>query len=69
MQDARESAQRSSDKMRTDATAAKDRVDSGADKVRSSWEEHIAEARTRQEARKVRHAADRAEFEAEDAEA
>jgi hypothetical protein len=68
IQEAGDSAQRTAEKMRTGTAAAKDRAESGADKVRSSWNEHLAEARARQEARKTRHAADRAEFGAEDAE-
>jgi hypothetical protein len=52
--------------LRTASSAAKDRADEGAAKVRRSWNEHMAEARARQDARKTRHAADRAESDAED---
>ena len=68
IQEAGDSAQRTAEKMRSGAEAAKDRAETGADKVRSSWNEHLAEARARQDARKTRHAADRAGFGAEDAE-
>src|SRR3954454_1141971 len=68
VREAGESTRQTAENLRTASSAAKDRADAGADKVRSSWSEHMAEARARQDARKTRHAADRAEFDAEDAE-
>jgi hypothetical protein len=68
VREAGESTQQTAEKLRTASSAAKDRADEGAAKVRRSWNDHMAEARARQDARKTRHAADRAESDAEDAE-
>jgi hypothetical protein len=64
VQDARDSTQQTADKLRAGSAAVADR----ADNIQRSWDEHLAKARERMDARKARHAADRAESDAEDAE-
>jgi hypothetical protein len=68
IREAGDSAHETAEKMRTASAESKERTDAGVDKVRRSWNEHLADVRARQEAAKTRHKADRAEFEAEDAE-
>jgi hypothetical protein len=63
VQEARDSTQQTADKLRAESAAAADR----ADNIQRSWDDHLAQARERIDARKARHAADRAETDAEDA--
>jgi hypothetical protein len=68
VQEARDSTQQTADKLRAGSAAAADRTDAWADNIQRSWDDHMARARERSDARKARHAADRAESDAEDAE-
>jgi hypothetical protein len=69
VQEARDGAQQTASKLRADTSAAADRADDWADNMQRSWDEHLARTRQRIDARKAQHAADRAESDAEDAEA
>jgi hypothetical protein len=68
VQEARDSTQQTADKLRAESAGAADRADAWADDIQRSWDDHLARARERIDARKARHAADRAESDAEDAE-
>jgi hypothetical protein len=66
--EARNSTQQTADKLRAESAAAADCVDTWADNIQRSWDEHMARARERIDARKAQYAADRTESDAEDAE-
>jgi len=66
--EARDSTQQTADELRAESAAAADRADKWADNIQRSWDEHLARARERIDARKAQHAADRTEADAEDAE-
>jgi hypothetical protein len=66
--EARDSTQQTADKLRAESAAAADRTGAWADNIQRSWDDHLARARERMDARKARHAADRTESDAEDAE-
>jgi hypothetical protein len=55
-------------KLRAESAGAADRADAWADNIQHSWDDHLARARERIDARKAQHAADRTESDAEDAE-
>jgi hypothetical protein len=66
--EARASTQQTADELRADSAAAADRAEKGVDTIQRSWDDHLARARERIDARKQQRAADRAETDAEDAE-
>jgi hypothetical protein len=68
VQEARDSTQQTANKLRAESAAAADRTDAWADNIQRSWDDHLARAGERIDARKTRHAADRAKSDAEDAE-
>src|SRR3954469_14482517 len=61
VQEARDSTEQSADKLRAQSAAAADRADAWADNIQRSWDDHLARARERIDARQAQHAADRAE--------
>ena len=68
VQAARDSTQQTADKLRAESAGAADRADAWTDNIQRSWDDHLAQARERIDARKAQHAADRAESDAENAE-
>jgi hypothetical protein len=64
LQAARDSTQQTADTLPAESAGAADR----ADNIQRSWDDHLARARERIDARKAQHAADRAESDADDAE-
>jgi hypothetical protein len=60
VQEARDSTQQTANKLRAESAAAADRTDAWADNIQRSWDDHLARAGERIDARKTRHAADRA---------
>src|SRR3954449_9991254 len=63
LQEARDSTQQTADKLRADSAAVADR----ADNIQRSWDEHLAKARERMDARKERDAGGRAGADGEEA--
>jgi hypothetical protein len=68
VENARLETQAAAEKLRSESAAATDRADAWADNLQRSWNEHVAQARERMDARKARYDAKVAERDAKDAE-
>ena len=68
VQKAREDTQAAAEKLRSESAAASGRANAWVEGIQRSWNDHVAEARRRMDAKKARHDAKVAQRYAEDAE-